>query len=114
MIKIIIKVMNEFYNKVNIYFRIKNDISYLKMTYEEILFLIYFTDKKKYFRVKYKKIINFKLKKLFIKGINTIKQGQSHLFKFIKEKIMKEAIDINNLCLIYKIVKDTLKDASLK
>ena len=39
---------------------------------------------------------------------------QSQLFKFIGEKIMWEAIDINNTCSIHKIVEDTLRETSLK
>jgi len=88
MIKITIKVMDEFCNKVNAYFRIKNSISYLKMMYEEVLFSMCFTSKKKYFRIRHEVIVNFKPKSLFIKGIDTVKQGQSQLFKFIREKIM--------------------------
>ncbi len=67
------KVMDEFYNKVNTYLKIKNGTSYLKMAYEEVLFPMYFTGKKKYFRIEHKEVINFKLKSLFIKRINTVK-----------------------------------------
>ena len=106
--------MDEFCNKVNAYFRIKNSISYLKMMYEEVLFSMCFTSKKKYFRIRHEVIVNFKPKSLFIKGIDTVKQGQSQLFKFIREKIMQKAMDINNTYSIHKIVKDTLKETSLK
>ncbi len=73
MVKITMEVMDEFCNKVNAYLRIKNGISYLKMVYEEVLFPIYFTGKKKYFEIGYEEVVNFKPKSLFIKGIDTIK-----------------------------------------
>ncbi|CAG8507135.1 18063_t:CDS:2 [Cetraspora pellucida] len=81
------------------------------MAYKEVLFPVCFTGKKKYFGVAYKEIVNFKPKKLFTKGINTVKQGQMKLFRFVEEKIMKEAININNTCTIYQIVKDTIRKA---
>jgi len=73
MVKITIKVMDNFYNKVNAFLKIKNDTFYLKIVYEKVLFSICFIDKKKYFKVLYKEIINFKPKKLFIKSFNIIK-----------------------------------------
>ncbi|RIA96631.1 hypothetical protein C1645_815172 [Glomus cerebriforme] len=44
-------------------------------------------------------------------GIDTVKQGQFQLFKFIEKKIVWEAIDINNMCSIHEIVEDTLREA---
>jgi len=70
-----------------------------------------FTGKKKYFGVGHEDVVNFKLKKLFKKGIETVKQGKSQLLKFIGEKIMREAMDINNERSIHDIVKDTLREA---
>ncbi len=72
-VKITMKVMNEFCNKVNTYLRIKNGTSYLKMMYEEVLFSMCFTSKKKYFRIEHKEVVNFKPKSLFTKGIDTVK-----------------------------------------
>ncbi|CAI2184131.1 3077_t:CDS:2, partial [Funneliformis geosporum] len=92
----------------------KNGMSYLKMAYEEVLFLICFTGKNKYFGVGYEDVVNFKPKNLFIKGIDTVKQGKSQLLKFIREKIMREAMDINNMYPIHIIVKDTLREARNK
>ena len=106
--------MNKFRNKVNAYLRIKNDTSYLKMAYEEVLFPVCFTGKKKYFGIWHEEVVNFKPKSLFTKGIDTVKQGQSQLFKFIGEKIMWKAMDINNTRSIHKIVEDTLRKTSLK
>ncbi|CAG8773172.1 13009_t:CDS:2, partial [Funneliformis caledonium] len=61
--------------------------SHLKMAYEEVL---------------------------FPKGIDTVKQGNSELFRFIGDKIMWEAMDINNTCSIHQIVEDTLSEAKHK
>ncbi len=73
MIKITMEMMDEFCNKVNTYLRIKNGTSYLKMTYEEVLFPMYFTGKKKYFEIGYEEVVNFKSKSLFTKEIDTVK-----------------------------------------
>ena len=75
MVKITMKVMDNFCNKVNAFLKIKNGTSYLKMAYEKVLFPICFISKKKYFRVTHEKIVNFKPKKLFTKAINTVKQS---------------------------------------
>ncbi|CAG8739018.1 2322_t:CDS:2, partial [Cetraspora pellucida] len=76
MVKITIKVIDNFCNKVNAFLKIKNGTSYLKIAYKEVLFSVCFISKKKYFRVVHEEIINFKSKKLFTKGIDTVKQAQ--------------------------------------
>ena len=68
----------------------------------------------KYFGVPHEGVVNFKPDNLFRKGIDTVKQGQSPLFKFIGEKIMWEAMDINNTRSIHKIVEDTFREAKHK
>ncbi|CAI2193867.1 18560_t:CDS:1, partial [Funneliformis geosporum] len=113
-VKITMNVMKKLCDQVNTNLRIKSETSYLNMIYEEVLFPICFTGKKKYFGVEHEDVINFKLKNLFMKGIDTIKQGKSQLLKFIGENIMREAMDINNTRPIHKIVKDTLREAGNK
>jgi hypothetical protein len=49
-----------------------------------------------------------------MKGIDTVKQGKSQLLKFIGEKIMRKAMEINNTRSIHEIVKDTLREARNK
>ncbi|PKC05012.1 hypothetical protein RhiirA5_378977 [Rhizophagus irregularis] len=85
MVKITMKVMDDFRNKVNAFLKANNGTSYLKMAYEEVLFPVCFTGKKKYFGIAHEEIVNFKPKKLFTKGINTVKQGQSQLFRFVEK-----------------------------
>ncbi|CAB5186435.1 unnamed protein product [Rhizophagus irregularis] len=114
MVKITMKVMDDFRNKVNAFLKANNGTSYLKMAYEEVLFPVCFTGKKKYFGIAHEEIVNFKPKKPFTKGIDTVKQGQTQIFRFVGEKIMREALDINNEHTIHQIVEDTLKEARHK
>ncbi|PKK60029.1 DNA/RNA polymerase [Rhizophagus irregularis] len=114
MVKITMKVMDDFCNKVNAFLKANNGTSYLKMAYEEVLFPVCFTGKKKYFRIAHEEIVNFKPKKPFTKGIDTVKQGQTQIFRFVSEKIMREALDINNEHTIHQIVEDTIKEARHK
>ncbi|GBC36227.2 DNA polymerase family B-domain-containing protein [Rhizophagus irregularis DAOM 181602=DAOM 197198] len=114
MVKITIDVIKKLRDQINAYLRIKSGTSYLKMAYEEVLFPVCFTGKKKYFGVGHEVVVNFKLKNLFMKGIETVKQGKSQLLKFIGEKIMREGMDINNTRSIHDIVEDTLREAQNK
>ncbi|GES76982.1 DNA polymerase family B-domain-containing protein [Rhizophagus clarus] len=114
MVNITMGVMKKLRDQVNAYLRIKNGTSYLKMAYEEVLFPVCFTSKKKYFSVPHEGVVNFRPDELFRKGIDTVKQGQSQLFKYIGEKIMWEAMDINNTRSIHKIVEDILREAKHK
>ncbi|CAG8624923.1 5237_t:CDS:1, partial [Paraglomus brasilianum] len=110
MVKITMKVMEKLRDDVNSYLRIKNRSTYLKMAYEEVLFPVVFTGKKKYFGIPHKKVPNFKPKDLFIKGIDTVKQGKSQLFKTIGNRIMWSAMDINNNRTLHEIVEEVLKE----
>ncbi len=72
-VNITINMIKKLRNQVNIYLRIRSGITFLKMTYEKVLFSVYFTGKKKYFRIEYEGVVNFKPKNLFTKRINTVK-----------------------------------------
>ncbi|PKK57795.1 DNA/RNA polymerase [Rhizophagus irregularis] len=74
MVKITMDVMKKLRDQINAYLRIKSGTSYLKMAYEEVLFPVCFTGKKKYFGVRHEDVVNFKPKNLFMKGIETVKQ----------------------------------------
>ena len=106
MVKITMDIMKRLRDQVNAYLRIKNGTSYLKMAYKEVLFLICFIGKKKYFSISHEDVVNFRSNNLFKRGIDTVKQGNSELFRFIREKIIWEAIGINNTRSIHKIVED--------
>ncbi len=73
MVKITMDVMKKLCDQINAYLRIKSEISYLKMTYEEVLFPVCFAGKKKYFGIGHEDVVNFKPKILFMKGIDTVK-----------------------------------------
>jgi hypothetical protein len=87
------------------------DSDYLKMAYEEVLFPVVFTGKKKYFGIPHEDTPSFKPGELFIRRIDTVKQGKSQVFKTIGDRIMWRAMDINNDRSLHKIVEDVLRDA---
>ena len=111
MVKITMVVMEKLRNEVNTFLRLKTRSDYLKMAYEEVLFPVVFTGKKKYFGTPHEDAVNFSLKKPFIRGIDTVKQGKSQLFKIIGERIMNEVRDVNNERSLHEIVEDVLRDA---
>ena len=104
-------IMKKLRNEVNNFLRLKTRSDYLKMAYEEVLFPVVFTGKKKYFGIPYEDIANFKPKEFFIRGIDTVKQGKSQVFKTIGDWIMQGAMDINNDRSLHDIAKDVLRDA---
>ena len=69
--------MEKLCNEVNTFLRLKTRSDYLKMAYEEVLFPVIFTGKKKYFGTPHEDVVNFSLKKPFIRGIDTVKQSKS-------------------------------------
>ncbi|RGB25018.1 hypothetical protein C1646_675921 [Rhizophagus diaphanus] len=111
MVTITMGVIEKLRNEVNSFLRLKTRSGYLEMAYEEVLFPVVFTGKKKYFGTKHEDAVNFSLEDLFIRGIDTVKQGKSQLFKTIGDQIMDEVRDINNEHSLHKIVEDVLKDA---
>ena len=73
MVKITIDVIKMLRDQINAYLKIKSGSSCLKMAYEEVLFPVCFAGKKKYFGIGHEDVVNFKLKILFMKGIDTVK-----------------------------------------
>ena len=113
MVKITMRVMNNLKTEVNQYLYEDNGSPYLKMAYEEVLYPVVFTGKKKYYGIAHENEINFHPNHLFIRGIDIIKQGQSGLAKIIGNKIMWESMSISNRKTVRMIVEDILKDAVL-
>jgi hypothetical protein len=103
--------MEKLHNEVNSFLRLKTRSDYLKMAYEKVLFPVVFTEKKKYFGIDHEEVSNFKPSELFKRGIDTVKQGKSQVFKTIGERIMWGAMDINNDRSLHDIVEDVLRDA---
>ncbi|GES98604.1 DNA polymerase family B-domain-containing protein [Rhizophagus clarus] len=56
------EVMEKLHNEVNDFLRKDNRSSYLKMAYGEVLFLVVFTGKKKYYSIPYESKLNFNRK----------------------------------------------------
>ncbi|GES84373.1 DNA polymerase family B-domain-containing protein [Rhizophagus clarus] len=81
MVNISMEVMEKLRDEVNDFLRNDNGSSYLKMTYEEVLFPIVFTGKKKYYGIPYE-----------------------------RKRIMDESMRVNNTRTLHQIVKDMLKE----
>ncbi|PKY53010.1 DNA/RNA polymerase [Rhizophagus irregularis] len=95
MVEISMEAMSKLRGEVNDFLRRDNGTSYLKMAYEEVLFPVVFTGKKKYYSIPHTSKPNFD-NKLFIRGIEIIKRGQSK--HFIVENVLKETIsDISQI-----------------
>ncbi|RHZ87187.1 hypothetical protein Glove_40g157 [Diversispora epigaea] len=111
MIKISMRVMGELRDEVNKFLKKDNGNTYLKMAYEEVLFPVVFTGKKKYYGIQHIKELNFDPNpdKLFIKDIDIVKRGQSKLSRKIGKEIMRESMEINNNKTLYQIVEVVLK-----
>src|SRR4051794_539119 len=97
MVKTTMGVMEKLRNDVNTFLRLKTRSDYLKMAYEEVLFPVAFTGKKKYFGIDHEETPNFEPREPFIREIDTVKQGKSQVFKTIGDRIMRRAMDINNV-----------------
>ncbi|CAG8597718.1 9267_t:CDS:2 [Paraglomus brasilianum] len=113
MVRISMKVMSELRNDVNDFLREDNGSTYLKMAYEEVLFPVVFTGKKKYYGIQHIKKPNFypDFEKLFIKGVDIVKRGQSEFIRKVGRNIMEESMKINNNRTMQQIVEDVLKSA---
>lgn len=109
-VRISMRVMRTIQREVNEMLIKDNGSTYLKMAYEEVIFPGVFTGKKKYYGIPHVNEVNFKAK-LFIRGIDVVKQGQSGLAKTIGYRIMMASVDINNTRTLHEIVEDTLRDA---
>src|SRR5271154_5173920 len=101
----IMKIIQE---EINSHLFQDNGTRYLRMDYEEILFPYFFTGKKKYYGISCIKTPNFHPKKLFVRGIDTVKIGQSKLFRDVGSKIMWKTMDLENNNNAKQIVEDII------
>ncbi|CAG8586616.1 7402_t:CDS:2 [Cetraspora pellucida] len=108
MVKISIEVMANLRNKVNTELEKDNGMPYLNMAYEEVLFPVVFTGKKKYYGLEHKKKPNFNPGKLFIRGVDIVKRGQSKLFCDVGKEIMNRTLKVGNEETIHQIVEKVL------
>src|SRR3954454_273919 len=79
------------------------------MAYEEVLFPVVFTGKKKYYGIPHESKPNFN-KELFIRGVEVVKREQSKHFCDVSKKVMKETMRLNNTRTLHQIVEDVLKE----
>ena len=105
------RVMNLARDDVNAHLRANNGTKYLKMAYEEVLYPVVFTGKKKYFGIPHEHTVNFRPKKLFVKGIDVVKQGQPELARTIGFRIMWACVAIDNRRTVRTISENVLRDA---
>jgi DNA polymerase elongation subunit (family B) len=111
MVRITMRALNQIRDEVNAFLRADNGSPYLKMAYEEVLYPVVFTGKKKYYGIPHLNEVNFHPKKLFIRGIDVVKQGQPGLAREIGGRIMWGSMALDNTRGLYRIVEDVLRDA---
>lgn len=92
--------------KVNDFLKSDNGTRYLKMAYEEVLYPVVFLSRKKYYGIAHEKIVNFKPKKMFIRGLEVKKRGVSEILRIICLETMWQSMDINN----YKTLREMVMD----
>ena len=103
------EVIEKLRDEVNDFLRKDNRSPYLKIVYEEVLFLVVFTEKKKYYSISHESKPNFN-KKPFIRRVEIIKRGKSSLFRKTGKRIMKESMRVDNTRTLHQIVEDMLKE----
>ncbi|CAB5391326.1 unnamed protein product [Rhizophagus irregularis] len=109
MVEISMVEIEKLRDEVNDFLKEDNGSPYLKMAYEEVLFPVVFTGKKKYYGIPHESKPNFN-KKLFIRGVEVVKRGQSKHFREVGKKVMEESMRLNNTRTLRRIVEDVLKE----
>ncbi|PKK58991.1 DNA/RNA polymerase [Rhizophagus irregularis] len=109
MVNISMEEIERLRDEVNDFLKNDNGSSYLKMAYEEVLFPVVFTGKKKYYGIPHRRQPNFN-NKLFIRGVEIVKRGQSKHFREVGKKVMGESMRLDNTRTLRRIVKDVLKE----
>ena len=103
------EAMSKLRGEVNDFLRKDNGSPYLKMAYEEVLFPVVFTGKKKYYGIPHTSKPNFN-NKLFIRGVEIVKREQSKHFREVGKKVMEESMGLDNTRTLRQIVEDMLKE----
>lgn len=96
--------INPIRDGVNKAFIENNKTKFLSMAYEEVLYPVVFTAKKKYFGIPHENIANFNPKELFIKGLEVKKRGVSELLKKTCLEIMWTVMKPENLYDLVELV----------
>lgn len=95
--------------EVNSYLEHDNGTKFLNMAYEEVLYPVSFVGKKKYFGIAHENVINFRPKKLFIKGVESVKQGNSNFLVKFANDAMWRLLGLTNRTGMKTIIEDALK-----
>jgi len=111
MVRISMREMDTLRDAVNRRLEADNGTRRLRMAYEEVLFPVAFTGKKKYFGVAHVSEPNFHPKKLFVRGIEVVKQGVSELAKKIGHGVMWQSVAVDNTQTLLAIVEGALAGA---
>lgn len=106
-----LKLLPEIENSINQHLEQDNGTTYLRMENEGCNFPFILLGKKKYFGKLHLTVVNFYSKKIYIKGIEVIKQGKSKIEKEIGNNIMNMLVSIHNELNVSDIVKQTLYEA---
>ncbi|RGB32334.1 hypothetical protein C1646_762986 [Rhizophagus diaphanus] len=109
MVNVFMEVMEKLCDEVNDFLREDNGSPYLEMAYEEVLFPVVFTGKKKYYGILHTSKPNFN-NKLFIRGVEIVKREQSKHFCEVGKKVIRESMRLDNTRTLRQIVKDMLKE----
>ena len=112
-VRVTMREMNLARDAVNAFLKARSGGPYLKMAYEEVLFPVVFTGKKKYFGIPHEHEVNFRPKDLFVRGIDVVKQGQPGLAREIGYRVMWACVALDNARGVRAIVEDALRDAVL-
>ena len=110
MVRVTMRVIKDARAAVNDFLRRDNGTNFLSMSYEEVLYPVVFTGKKKYFGVPHLSVVNF-LQDLFVRGIDVVKQGQSGLAVDIGWRVMRACVALDNTRSVRAIVEDVIRDA---
>jgi len=104
LVELTFKIIKPINKEVNDAFLIDNGTAFLTMAYEEVLFPVAFTAKKKYYGIPHENIVNFKPKDLFIRGLDVKKRGVSELLRKVFTEIMWSSMTHDNLYDLMELV----------
>jgi len=94
--------------EVNDFLISDNKTKFLKMAYEEVLYPATFLARKKYYGIAHKGLVNFKPKKMFIRGLEVKKRGVSEILRIICLETMWESMCIYNTKSLFELVTNKI------
>jgi DNA polymerase elongation subunit (family B) len=111
MVQITFEVIQELNKEVNQMFINDNGTNFLKMAYEEVLFPVLFTAKKKYVGIPHISKPNFDSNvPLFIRGLELKKRGVSGILKNVCGDILVNATRVENVLTVIEIVQNKIRE----